>query len=202
MYVVGSMDSDPTTLVEAQSRSDWRQWQVVIEAEYDSLRKHNVFRTTTTDLDKPLIGHKLIFTRTLDAQGNFTRYKMQLVAQGFSQRSCVDFDQIYSSVMDTILFRFLLALIIQLFVHIYILDVVTAYLHGILDTTLHILPSPRYLSSERTPRQAYRTSNLQSIVRIETSRVYVVYPRDIFTFATSLYPKVLLTTRHYHAFLP
>ena len=146
-YTAESLDSDPGTLEEAQSRADWPMWQHALEVEYNSLRKHKVFGPTVNDLDKHPIGHRLIFTRKFDASGTVTRYKVRLVAQGFSQRPGIDFDQTYSPVMDTISFRFLLALTVQLSLHIYLLDVVTACLHGVLDTKLFIVPPPGYMRS-------------------------------------------------------
>lgn len=67
------------------------------------------------------------------------------MAQGFSQRPRIDFDQTYSPVMDTTFFRFLLAFTVQLLLHIWLLDVVIAYLYGILDTTLFFLPPLGFL---------------------------------------------------------
>lgn len=49
--------------------SEWPQWNAVTEAKYSSLQKYNVFGENFTDLEKPHIQHKLIFTRKLDAQG-------------------------------------------------------------------------------------------------------------------------------------
>jgi len=146
-YTTGETESDPTSLAQAQLRSDWPMWEKAIEAEYASLRKHRVFGPTVTDLEKHPIGHRLIFSRKYDANGVVTRYKVRLVAQGFSQRPGVDFDQTYSPVMDTISFRFLLALTVQLSLHIFLLDVVTAYLHGVLDTKLFIVPPPGFLKN-------------------------------------------------------
>ena len=68
------------------SRPDWPKWQQAIETEYNSLRKHQVFGELSLDLDKPPIGHKLIFTRKSNAEGQIIRYKVRLVAQGFTQR--------------------------------------------------------------------------------------------------------------------
>jgi hypothetical protein len=146
-YTVESLDSDPRTLEEAKSRADWPMWQQALEAEYNSLKKYKVFGPTVNDLDKHPIDHRLIFIRKFDTNGNITRYKVRLVAQGFSQRPEIDFDQTYSHVMDTISFRFLPALTVQLSLHIYLLDVVTAYLHGVLDTKLFIVPPPGFLRS-------------------------------------------------------
>jgi hypothetical protein len=125
-----SLDSipepDPLNLDQAMKRQDWPHWKVAIETEYSSLRKHGVFAEISIDLDKPPIGHKLIFTRKLDSQGRVLRYKVRLVAQGFTQRPGIDYDQTYSPVMDTVSFWYLLALSVQLQLKIYLLDVVRA----------------------------------------------------------------------------
>ena len=49
--------------------------------------------------------------------------------------------------MDCVFFKYLLALTVHIALSIYILDVVTTYLHGTLDTFLHINPPPRFLKS-------------------------------------------------------
>jgi hypothetical protein len=153
-YTTESIDSnpgtDPLTLDQAMQRPDWPNWKQAIEAEYSSLKKHQVFGEVSNDLEKQPIGHKLFFTRKFDSQGNVIRYKVRLVAQGFTQRPGIDYDQTYSPVMDTISFRYMLALTVQFSLKIYLLDVVTAYLHGNLDTVLHINPPPGFLQT--TPK--------------------------------------------------
>ena len=62
----------------------------------------------------------------------------------------MDFEQTYSPVINTISFRFLLALNVQLSLHIFLLDVMTPYLHGVLDTKLYIVPPPRFLKNTPT----------------------------------------------------
>ncbi len=156
LYTTESVDSitesDPTTLDQAMNRPDWPHWKTAIETEYASLQKHGVFAEIAIDLDKRPIGHKLIFTRKLDSQGRVLRYKVRLVAQGFTQRPGIDYDQTYSLVMDTVSFRYLLALAVQFSLKIYLLDVVTAYLHGNLDTKLYLTPPPGFLQSIPNPK--------------------------------------------------
>lgn len=139
-------------------RLDWPQWKLALKAKYSSLRKYNLFAELSTDLEKPPIGHKFIFTRKLDSQGQIIRYKVRLVAQGFIQRLGVDYDQTYSPVMDIVSFSYLFALTIQLFLKNYLLDVVTAYLHGTLDSILHINPPPGFLKSIPKPKPEKFTS--------------------------------------------
>ena len=61
-----------------------------------------------------------------------------MVAQDFSQRPGIDFEGIYSPVMDGITFRYLISLAVHEKLEIRLNDVVTAYLYGTLDTKIHM----------------------------------------------------------------
>jgi hypothetical protein len=54
--------------------------------------------------------------------------------------------------MDSTSFRYFLALSVQLALNIFLLDVVTAYLHGNLNITLHLLPPSGFLKSIPRPK--------------------------------------------------
>ena len=140
-----NLDTDPSTLEQAKARPDWPQWESALLAEYNSLKKREVFGPAVNNLDSKPIGHKLIFTRKRDENGNIIRYKVRLVAQGYTQQPGIDFEQTYSPVMDSTSFRYLLSLAVQLTLETRLLDVVTAYLYGDLDTELHIKPPPDFV---------------------------------------------------------
>ena len=97
------------------------------------------------------MGHKLIFSRKFDANSNLLRFKVRLVAQGFSQRPGEDFDQTYAPVLDITTFRYLLALAVHFGLEISLMDVVIAYLYGNLDMLLYISPPPYFLPKLPTP---------------------------------------------------
>ena len=142
---------DPLNLTEAKASPEWPNWKKALETEYASLRKHQVFGELTTNLEKPPVGHKLIFSRKFDADGNLIKYKACLVAQGFLQRPGEDFDQTYSPVLDITTFRYLLAFAIHFGLEINLMDVVTAYLYGNLDMVLYISPPPDFLPKLPVP---------------------------------------------------
>ena len=54
------------------------------------------------------------------------RYKARLVAQSFSQRPGIDYDETYSPVMDAITFRFLISLAVSEKLDMRLMDVITA----------------------------------------------------------------------------
>ena len=61
------------------------------------------------------------------------RYKARLVAQEFTQRPGIDYDETYSPIMSGIIFRYLISLAAQKGLSMHLMDVVTAYLYGSLD---------------------------------------------------------------------
>ena len=139
------IDPEPISLDQAKKSPDWPAWQRALQAEYDSLRKREVFGKLHSDLANKPIGHKLVFSRKRNEQDQVVRYKIRCVAQGFNQRPGVDFDQTYSPVMDCSSFRYLLALAVQLSLATQLLDVVTAYLYGELDEEIYIKPPPDFI---------------------------------------------------------
>ena len=66
------------------------------------------------------------------------RYKARLVAQGFTQRPGIDFDETYSPVMSGITFRYLISLAVYKGLSMHHMDVVTAYLYGSLDSDIYM----------------------------------------------------------------
>ena len=141
----------PLDLDEARQNKEWLQWEATIQAKYASLRKHHVFSELIHTLTSKPVGYKLIFMKKRDAQSKLLRFKVQLVAQGFSQRPRIDYDSNYSSVMDLGTFRYLLGLVVQTSLQTQLLDVVIAYLHGPLETRLYIKPPSLFCETKLPP---------------------------------------------------
>ena len=58
------------------------------------------------------VGYKWVFVQKRNEKNKIIRYKARLVAQGFSQRPKIDYDETYSPVMDAITFRYLISLVV------------------------------------------------------------------------------------------
>jgi len=80
------------------------------------------------------VGFKWVFVRKYDENNEVVRHKASLVAQGFTQRPDIDFNETYSLVMSGITFRYLISLAVQNHLSMQLMDVVTAYLYGSLDS--------------------------------------------------------------------
>ena len=132
-------DHDPNSINACRKRDDWPKWKDAIGAELNSLEKRKVFRPVvhTTKGVKP-VGYRWIFVRKRNEKGEVVRYKARLVAQGFSQRPGIDFEETYSPVVDASTFRYLISLAVREGLDLRLMDVVTAYLYGSLENEIYM----------------------------------------------------------------
>ena len=79
------------------------------------------------------VGNKWVFVRKRNEKNEIVRYKARLVAQGFSQKPGIDYQETYSPVMDGVTFRFLIGMATMEGLETRLMDVVTAYLYGSLE---------------------------------------------------------------------
>ena len=129
----------PKTVPQAKRSVEWPQWRRAMQDEMNSMTERQVFGLPQPKtLDMKPIRSKWVFAKKRDAEGRVTRYKARLVAKGFTQQFGVDYEFTYSPVMDSITFRFLIALAVQEQLSFRLLDIVTAYLYGRMDKELYM----------------------------------------------------------------
>ena len=125
-------------MTECKKRSDWDEWKIAIETEIASLNKRRVFSAAVPTHSGILsVGYKWVFIRKRNENNEVVRYKVRLVAQGFTQRPGVDFNETYSPVMSGITFQYLISLAVQNRLSIQLMDIVTAYLYRSLDSDIY-----------------------------------------------------------------
>ena len=80
-----------------------------------------------------------------DGKGRVDRFKGRLVAQGYSQKYGIDYDETFSPVARFSSIRTLLAFAVQRGMLIYQMDVVTAFLNGDLKEEIFMQQPPGYV---------------------------------------------------------
>ena len=132
-------DQEPQTINECRNRHDWEKWKEAIQVELNCLAKREVFGPVvpTPENVKP-IGCRWVFVRKKNENNEIVRYKARLVAQGFSQRLDIDYEETYSPVMDAITFRYLIHLAVSEGLEMHLMDVVTTYLYGSIDSDIYM----------------------------------------------------------------
>ena len=92
--------------------------------------------------------------RKRNEKGEVVRYKARLVAQGFSQRPGIDYEETYSPVVDATTLRFLISLAVREGLDMRLMDVVTAYLYGPLDNEIYMkIPDGIELKNKESSRE-------------------------------------------------
>ena len=89
--------------MNVKKMNDWPKWKEAIQTELNSLTKREVFGPVvqTSGNIKP-VGYKWVFVKKRNENDEIIRYKTRLVAQGFSQRPGIDYEETYSPIMDAI----------------------------------------------------------------------------------------------------
>ena len=130
-------DHEPCSVDECCSKHDWSKWKETIQVELDYLAKHKVFGPVVPTLNdvKP-VGYKWVFVRKRNDKNEISRYKARLVAQSFSKRPGIDYDETYSPVMDIITFQCLISLPVSEGLDMRLMDVITAYLYSMLENDI------------------------------------------------------------------
>jgi Reverse transcriptase (RNA-dependent DNA polymerase) len=111
--VINEEDYVSKTLKECMHRNDWPKWKDTLKAELDSLEKRNIFGPVIlTPKNVNSVGYKWVFAIKRNEKNEIVRYKVRLVAQGFTQILGVDYEETYSPIVDAITLRFLISLTI------------------------------------------------------------------------------------------
>ena len=94
------MEDDPTTFEEAMRSDHSSKWLEAMEDEMKSINVNKVWDLKIIPKGAKIVGCKWVYKTKLDSQGNIERYKVRLVAKGFTQREDIDYnDTFFSSLM-------------------------------------------------------------------------------------------------------
>ena len=94
------------------------------------------------------------------------------MVQGFSQRHEIDYEETYSPVMDATTCRYLIYLTVSKRLDMRLMDVVTTYLYGSIDTNVYMkIPKgfklPKVMNSK--PRNMYSIELQRSLYGLKQS---------------------------------
>ncbi|KAG2922339.1 hypothetical protein PC117_g16009 [Phytophthora cactorum] len=124
--------SEPSTFQEAVNGPDQVHWRKAIRAELKSMRLRGVFRAAKLPNGQRAIGTKWVFKIKRKADGSIEKYKARLVAKGFKQKYGIDYTETFSPVVKYVTLRMVIALAKYYGWPLDQLDVVTAFLYGIM----------------------------------------------------------------------
>ena len=129
--------SEPATFQDAISGPDQLHWRKAIRAELDSMQLREVFRAAKLPSGQQAIGTKWVFKIKRKADGSIEKYKARLVAKGFKQKYGIDYTETFSPVVKYVTLRMVIAMTKYFGWPFDQLDVVTAFLYGVMKEVVH-----------------------------------------------------------------
>ena len=133
-YLAVAKDCEsPKSYSEVMSHPNKSRWQSAMEDEMKSLKANDVWDLVPRPDARKVIGCKWVFKVKVAADGSVTRHKARLVAQGFSQKPGLDYDETFSPVVRSETVRTVFAICAQEGLLMHQMDVATAFLNGNLE---------------------------------------------------------------------
>jgi hypothetical protein len=143
---IQEMQSDPKTLQEVRSCTDWPQWKEAMDREIATLEHAETWKTVPRPSGRNIVGSKWVFWIKRNADGSIEKYKARLIARGFTQVFSEDYYDTFSPVAKLSSFQAVLALAAWNDWEIESFDFNGAYLNGELeeDKEIYMQPPPGY----------------------------------------------------------
>ena len=122
---------EPKTFSEAMTSKKQKLWKNGADEEKDSLQRNHTWILIEKPENAKVVGCKWIFK--LKPGVEEPRYKVRLVAQGFSQQEGIDYNEVFSPVLKHVSIRIMLSIVVNNDYELEQMDVKTAFLHGDLE---------------------------------------------------------------------
>ena len=145
---------EPTTVDEALSDDGWilamqeelsdDGWILAMQEELNQFQRNDVWDLVPKPLQKNIIGTKWVFRNKLNEQGEVTRNKARLVAQGYSQQEGIDYTETFAPGARLEAIRLLLSYAINHGIILYQMDVKSAFLNGVIEEEVFVKQPPGF----------------------------------------------------------
>jgi hypothetical protein len=126
-----------------------------MQEELGQFKRNEVWNLVPRPEGINVIGTKWIFKNKSDENGHVTRNKARLVAQGYTQREGVDFEEIFALVARLESIRLLLGVACLLKFRLYQMDVKSAFLNGYLNEEVYV-EHPKGFVDPNFPKHVYK----------------------------------------------
>lgn len=132
---------EPRTIAEARKSKEWPHWKNAIDDEMKSLEENHTWhlvQKSALPRDKKCVNSRWVLKVKYNADGSIERYKARLVAQGFTQRSGIDYNETFAPVVKFNSIRLIIAIAVARNLPIHQFDIKTAFLRGDLEEQIYM----------------------------------------------------------------
>lgn len=125
--------TEPRSHQEAFNSPHSRKWKLAMQEELNSIEENDTWKLVDLPCGRKAIGSKWVFKLKRDVDGNIVRHKARLVAQGFTQKFGIDYDEVFAPVARSQTLRLLLSVAGTRNYHVKQYDIKSAFLNGKLE---------------------------------------------------------------------
>jgi len=143
---------EPKNVKEALTDEFWIE---AMQEELNQFKRSEVWDLVPRPEGLNVIGTKWIYKNKSDENGMVTRNKARLLAQGYTQIECLDFDETFAPVARLESIRLLLGVSCILKFKLFQMDVKSAFLNGYLNEEVYV-EQPKGLVDPSFPNHVYR----------------------------------------------
>lgn len=141
---LGTFQADPRNFKEASLSIHADEWKTAMQEELNAIEKNQTWELADLPPGRTAIGSKWVFKTKLDENGHIVQRKARLVAQGFSQKFGVDYDEVFAPVARSTTFRMLMAVAGKRNYTVKHYDIKSAFLNGELHEEIYLKQPPGY----------------------------------------------------------
>ena len=109
-----------------------------MQEEMDSLHQNHTYELVKLPKAKKALKNKWVYRIKQEEHMLHPRYKARLVVKGFSQKKCVDFDEIFSPMVKMTSIRVIFGLVARFNLEVGQMDVKTTFLHSDLEEEIYM----------------------------------------------------------------
>lgn len=165
-YRVGAHDSNPRSYREAMASDNAAEWHKAMVEEMNALKNNGTWRTVYLPVGRKAIRSRWVFKVKHLPDSAIKRFKARVVAQGFSQRPGVDFDETFAPMARWVAVRTVLALAAIEDMYLESVDISSAFLHSVIDMELYMkfpegFPEEVPPDIQRQPREGDACTKLE-----------------------------------------
>jgi hypothetical protein len=166
---------EPKNLKDALSAPDATLWKEAVQDEYDSLINNKTWSLTKLPPNRTAIKSRWTFKVKPGVKDSASRYKVRLVAKGYSQRPGIDYEETFAPVAKQTTLRVVLSYVAAQDLEMRQLDIKTAFLYGDLSEEIYLEQPEGYVKSGDEDLVCRLHKCLYGLKQASRSRVHYGY---------------------------
>lgn len=157
---------EPKTYEEAVSSKNSAEWKQAMKEELKAIDDNETWQLMELPKGRKAIGSKWVFKNKEDGNGNIVRRKARMVAQGFSQKFGVDYDEVFAPVARSTTLRVLLSVAGERGYKVQHFDIETAFLNGELEEEIYLKQPPGFQNGDKVYKLKKSLYGLKQAARV------------------------------------